>query len=518
MSRAAGSAAPLPSGRSGSTLLVAPGGGWLACARFDHDVHLWALHPEPACRFRLAGHWGAVESLAASPDGARLASAGGEGAVRVWDVHAGVGTHVLDTDERRVLALVFLDRDTLRLALEGGAVVDWPLGGAPVLLRVEEGASAAWAASGGGFWWRAGRRVWRGGAGGAQEADAQEADAWEAGARQAEHELDPRARLVVADGGGIAWGPAPLEHVPVAHVSRGSGGGAAWSQPGRPEAALLALGPDELLVVGPRLQRRARRDGALRGELVTPLGVRDAAFGAGRWWLRAAGGAELLALDADGHVTRHRPAGERTERGGQLERADLRDLAGSLPGVGFAVRRPAPTRPPPLRFDESARLPVAPDQNAPPPRARHPLDEAAALLERVARALRERLRGGYRDQALIVDVHPSGTELELRTGERAIRMRLGHDGRRFRVELVDAEDDRVLAAPPTPAVRLARWLRRLRGEAEDAALLDRLEAPGLVEKRVARAGDALSIVLRLRALPTPATLAGWLEVLRARHG
>lgn len=86
------------------------------------------------------------------------------------------------------------------------------------------------------------------------------------------------------------------------------------------------------------------------------------------------------------------------------------------------------------------------------------------------------------------------------------------------VELVDAEDDRVLAAPPTPAVRLARWLRRLRGEAEDAALLDRLEAPGLVEKRVARAGDALSIVLRLRALPTPATLAGWLEVLRARHG
>ncbi|HKB03510.1 MAG TPA: sigma-70 family RNA polymerase sigma factor [Gemmataceae bacterium] len=79
----------------GSSVLAvaASSRGLIATAGTDAELRLWNLDGSPAGR--CAGHAGGVTALAFAPDGRMLASAGYDGAVRLWDVPAGTPRHTL---------------------------------------------------------------------------------------------------------------------------------------------------------------------------------------------------------------------------------------------------------------------------------------------------------------------------------------------------------------------------------------------------------------------------------------
>lgn len=67
-----------------NSVAFSPDGAWLATAGNDGDVRLWSVQDPTASPLILSGHTDRVANLAFSPDGQWLATAGEDGRVRLW--------------------------------------------------------------------------------------------------------------------------------------------------------------------------------------------------------------------------------------------------------------------------------------------------------------------------------------------------------------------------------------------------------------------------------------------------
>jgi WD40 repeat protein len=81
---ASGTERPIPTGHSAGRLAFSPDGNRLATAGLDQTVKLWDTATGQEV-LNLRGHTGAVNDVAFTPDGQRLVSAADDRTVRIWD-------------------------------------------------------------------------------------------------------------------------------------------------------------------------------------------------------------------------------------------------------------------------------------------------------------------------------------------------------------------------------------------------------------------------------------------------
>src|SRR5262249_30624539 len=106
--------------RSGAVdaVAAAPDGRWLAAGVFDGTVRIWDVASGRE-RIALTGHIRQVYAVAVAPDGRWLATGGDDRTVRIWDVASGQ-TQALMRLENSVNASAWVSIDTLTVGGPAG--------------------------------------------------------------------------------------------------------------------------------------------------------------------------------------------------------------------------------------------------------------------------------------------------------------------------------------------------------------------------------------------------------------
>jgi WD40 repeat protein/serine/threonine protein kinase len=108
-------------------LAISPDGTRIAAAGADQRVWIWDASTGTALA-RLSGHDGSIWGLAFSPDGSRIASAGAHGVAKVWDLATGNLTWTVSGHLRPVLGVAFSpDGSQLATASEDRTIRLWNL-------------------------------------------------------------------------------------------------------------------------------------------------------------------------------------------------------------------------------------------------------------------------------------------------------------------------------------------------------------------------------------------------------
>ncbi|OCK86209.1 hypothetical protein K432DRAFT_399650, partial [Lepidopterella palustris CBS 459.81] len=97
-----------------NSVAFSPDSARLASASGDNTVKIWDAS-SGACLRTLEGHTGSVSSVAFSPDSARLASASWDGTVKIWDANSGACLQTLEDHTGNVSSVAF-SPDSARLA------------------------------------------------------------------------------------------------------------------------------------------------------------------------------------------------------------------------------------------------------------------------------------------------------------------------------------------------------------------------------------------------------------------